>query len=134
MSAPLIAKFKASKWATPADSEAFLIESQGFMDASFVIKLLEVLTSKNAAADSGLHRKRLEVFKVVVEKVREPSLFVPLLKTLRSCDPALRACLVAVLPKVNNIAEHAELANSLNNPDAGVRSAVVTLLTSIGGK
>jgi len=134
MSAPLIAKFKAGKWATPAEVEAFVLEA-GPVDGQTVLKILELLTAKDAATDVMMHRRRCMVFSLLVKQApADQSLFVPFLKALKGGDAALRSTLMGLIPKVNNIAEHGELCGLLNAQDTQLRPLAVQLLTQLGGK
>ncbi len=133
MSSAAIAKFKASKWATPAEVEAFVLEC-GKADAETILKLLELLTAKGATGDPPLHKRRCTVFSLLVQQALSPELFVPLVKALKTADPTLRITLAALIPKVNNVAEHGELPPLLATPDSQLRAIAVQLLTQLGGK
>jgi twitching motility protein PilT len=133
MNAQLVSKFKAAKWASPAEQEAFLLETVN-IEATTVLKILDLLTAKDAPKDALLHRKRCQVFVLVVDKCKNTALFVPLVKSLKAADPTLRSSLVQAIPKVNKIQEHNELCAALNHPDSQVRSAVSQLLAQLGGK
>ncbi len=133
MSSATIAKFKASKWATPAEVEAFVLEC-GKADADTILKLLELLTAKGASGDPPLHKRRCTVFSLTVQQALSPELFVPFVKALKTADPTLRITLAALVPKVNNVAEHGELPALLVTADSQLRSIAVQLLTQLGGK
>ncbi len=133
MSTAIISKFKTAKWSTPAEVEAFVLEC-GKLDAQSILKLLELLTAKGAASDPALHKRRCTVFSVVVQQALAPELFLPFVKAIKTGDPLLRATLAALIPKVNNIAEHAELCGLLNTQDAQLRGIAAQLLSQLGGK
>lgn len=132
--ATLFNQFKVAKWETPAEAEAFVLQVQAAPEGQLVLKILELLTAKDAGKDPVLHRRRCGVFVTVTDFLRNPAFFVPMVKALKVADLTLRAALVSLIPKVNNIADHAELCALLNNADASLRTAVSALLMSIGGK
>src|SRR5713226_9635982 len=129
----MIAQFKSSKWATPAEVEAFVLQC-GKADLQSILKLLELLAAKGAASDLALHKRRCTVFSLVVQQALGPELFLPFVKALKTADPLLRACLATLIPKVNNISEHAELCGLLVTPDAPLRAVTAQLLAQLGGK
>src|SRR5215472_8129748 len=134
MSAAAIAKFKSSKWATPAEVEAFVLEC-GKLDVQTILKLLELLTAKGVAAEAGLHKRRCTVFSLLVQQALGQELFLPFVKALKIADALLRTTLATLIPKVNNIAEHAELCGLLSgSQDAQLRTIATQLLTQLGGK
>ncbi len=129
----MIAQFKSSKWATPAEVEAFVLQC-GKADSQSILKLLDLLSAKGAASDLALHKRRCTVFSLVVQQALGPELFLPFVKALKTADPVLRACLATLIPKVNNISEHAELCGLLATPDAPLRAVTAQLLAQLGGK
>jgi len=133
MSSEAIAKFKASKWSTPAEVEAFVLEC-GKAEVETILKLLEVLTAKGATSDPPLHKRRCTVFSLVVQQALSPDLFVSFVKALKTADSTLRITLAGLIPKVNKVAEHGELPPLLATQDAQLRAIAVQLLTQLGGK
>ena len=133
MSSAAIAKFKASKWSTPAEVEAFVLEC-GKADSETIVKLLDLLTAKDATSDPALHKRRCTVFSLVAQQALSPELFVPFVKALKTAGPTLRIALAALIPKVNNVAEHGELPPLLATQDSQLRAIAVQLLTQLGGK
>jgi twitching motility protein PilT len=129
----MIAQFKSSKWATPAEVEAFVLQC-GKPDSQSILKLLDLLAAKGAASDLPLHKRRCTVFSLVVQQALAPELFLPFVKALKTADPVLRACLATLIPKVNNISEHAELCGLLAAPDPPLRAVTAQLLAQLGGK
>lgn len=134
MSAQVVAKFKVGKWATPAEVEAFVLES-GVVDSQTLLKILELLTAKGAASDVMMQKRRCTVFSLLVKQCpADPALFIPFLKALKAGDPALRAALLALIPRINNIAAHEDLCALLNTQDMQLRSMASQLCIQLGGK
>lgn len=132
----LVAKFKASKFDTPAEVDAFMLAEGAAPDALSIVKCLEVLTARGAASEAIPHRRRCGVFAKMAEKVVDQKLFGPYVKALKaaSSDQTLRQALIPLIPRVSNISEHPLACSLLESSDDKIRQAVVPLLSQLGGK
>jgi twitching motility protein PilT len=128
----LVAQFRSSTWRSPEEAEAFA-SAAGEVTAAEITKLLELVGGR-APAEAAQHRARVLAFQRLAERVPDKSLFAPYVRALRAADPVLRPALVALLPRVNNVAEHAALVALLRSADAGVRQAAAQALPAVGGK
>jgi twitching motility protein PilT len=128
----LLRRFKVAGWPGPAQVHALVAEVPALVRDD-VEKLLAVLTSKGLPGDARDQTNRIFVFRTLAEKVIDKALFLPYVRALRGADGALAAALCPLLPKVNNVEGHAELAGVLREADASVRRAAATVAKQIGG-
>jgi twitching motility protein PilT len=126
-------QFRAAAWPTPQAIEMFVL-AVDVLPAVEVVKLLALLTDRAAAGEVPGHRNRLLAFKRLVEVTPDSQLFVPFVRALKTADLATRAVLVELLPRVNLVQGHAELAALLRSPDIAVRRAVASVLRVLQGK
>src|SRR5262245_28444350 len=126
--------FKTAPWKTPAALDGFVAAASDLQTVELV-RVLELLDNKALRADAAAHRLRIQAFSKLVEKAADKSLFVPLVRALKSSsDPALRAALCQLLPAVNSVGDHPELCALLRSSDAQLRAAVAPVLSKIGVK
>jgi twitching motility protein PilT len=123
-----LAQFKTAAFRTAEEAERFAADAED-VSAADVLKLLEDLQAR-----SGEQRLRVLVFQRLAERVVDKSLFMPYVRALRTSDVAVRAALVQLLPRVNNVAEHPAVVALLRSSDAQVRQAAVLALPAVGGK
>ncbi len=129
----LIKQFKEN-WTSPAVVEEFMAGVED-LEASDVLKLYDHLSSKGMLADPGGFRLHSQAFLRVVEKVRDPALFLPLVRALKSTDSVpLRTVLANALPKVNHIPSHPELCAYFKSPDPQLRKVAGMVISQIGGR
>ena len=76
----------------------------------------------------------MRAFAYIADRTIDASLFVPYARALRANDPQLRALLVALLPRVNNVQGHVELCRLLGSPDVEHRAVALKVLEQVGGK
>jgi twitching motility protein PilT len=129
----LVALFRSSVWRSPEEAEAFAAAA-GEITGAEIVKLLELVGGRGGPADAAQQRARVLAFQRLAERVPDKSLFAAYVRCLRTADPVLRPALVALLPRVNNVAEHPALVALLRSPDAGVRQAAAQALPAVGGK
>ena len=128
----LLRRFKTAGWPAPAQVHALLAEAPPLVRDD-VEKLLAVLTSKGLPGDARDQTNRIFVFRTLAEKVIDKGLFLPYVRALRGADGALATALSPLLPKVNNVEGHAELAGLLRESDASLRRSAATVAKQIGG-
>ena len=83
----LLGHFKAASWVGPEEIESFVAEA-GSPAPQDLLKLLDIAIGKSG--DAAAQRTRLAVFARLVEKNPDKSLFVPLVKALKTQDPSVR--------------------------------------------
>ena len=125
--------FKTAPWKTQEAVDSFVAQSVG-LQAVDLVRVLEILDNKALRADAQAHRMRILAFSKLVEKAADKALFVPLVRALKSGDPALRAAITQLLPAVNSVTDHAELCALLRSSDAQLRATVAAVLSKIGVK
>ena len=126
----LLAQFKAASWARPEDVASF-IAALGSLAPQDLLKLLEIALAKGG--DAAAQRARFTVFALLVEKNPDKSLFVPVVKALKTQDPTVRTALAPVAVRVNSPTEHAELVAHLRSSDAQLRQVSARVVMQIGG-
>ncbi len=126
-------QFRAAAWPTRPALDAFL-EAAGKVMPGELAKLLGDLTDRTLGSDVAAHRNRCTAFRRLVEQAPDPGLFVPFARALKTADSSTRAVLVDLLPKVNSVHGHAELASALRQPEQAVRRAAYAVLAKIAGK
>ncbi len=124
--------FKEAEWRSKQEIEAFLAQA-GPQPAAELAKLMGMLSERSLVADNTRHRNRCFAFLKLAELTKDPALFVPYAKALKTADQALRTVLVALLPRVNNISAHGELCDALGSPDEQVRQAAQKVLAELAG-
>jgi twitching motility protein PilT len=124
---------RAPSWTDGASLDAFL-QTVGALPPEDLLKLLPMLTDRSLAAEGPAHRARALAFVALCEQAPHGDLFVPVVRALRSADPALRAQLAALLPKVNNPAGHPELCELLGVEDGDLRKLGAHVLKQVGGR
>src|SRR5262249_60757051 len=92
------------------------------------------LTACDATVAPATPQVGCTFFPLVAQQALSPELFVPFVKALKTAGPTLRIALAALIPKVNNVAEHGELPPLLATQDSQLRTIAVQLLTQLGGK
>jgi len=125
--------FKKAPWKRPEEARPF-VSAASRLDPVDLVKLLQILTHKKFAADAVRHRIRCAVFSQTALKGADPSLFLPFVRTLKTCDHHLRAALMPLLPAVNDPAEHGELCALLRSPDTQLRRSVAEALQQLGSR
>lgn len=126
-------QFKAAAWRSQEEIERFLLSAED-VPAAEIAKLLPLLADRSLAADPRAHRHRTAVFVRMVENSRDPALFVPVTRALKTLDPQGRVAVAAVLPKVNALAGHGELAALLRQQDSALRKVAAQVMRQLGGK
>lgn len=125
-------QFRAAPWASAQEQETFLAGIEPLSPAE-LLKLLAVVTDAKASKEHS-HRRRVAVFRRLVEQAPDPALFIPFVRCLRAAEPTARAALADLLPKVNHAAGHEELAGLLRLVDVPLRRLVLHALRQIGGR
>ncbi|MFO0645011.1 MAG: PilT/PilU family type 4a pilus ATPase [Polyangiales bacterium] len=129
----LVRAFKAARWDDTAALDAFVREVAP-VTSTELRGALAVLVDRSLAADGNAQRRRCAAFLALVDASPDPSLFVPVVRALRSADAVARATLVQSLPKVNQVESHDELCETLASPDPDVRKAGALGLRLVGGR
>ena len=127
----LLAQYRVAPWRTRDEVEQFAAAA-GELTPDDITKLLELTTPRAGAHEQ--HALRCLALQRLAERVPDRSLFAVYVKALRSADPTLRAALVPLVPKVNNVSDHASLVALLRSPDAALRRDAAQILPSIGGR
>src|SRR4051812_24147170 len=109
-------QFRAGTWANQQQMDAFVIACE-VLPPPELLKLMAMFSEKALSAEGLALRNRLTIFKRLVEAGPDSQLFAPFVKQLKTADPGLRTVLVDLLPKVNSVAGHTELAALLRLPD-----------------
>jgi len=118
-------------WRSVDDLRAFVTRVDR-IDRRGVETLLKALTDPKL--DRGPHHKnRCSAFKAICLRSADPTFFRPITLAIEDADPLLRQALVAVLPKVNDQAQHELLCAQLGSRDRDVRRDVASVLAAIGG-
>ncbi len=136
MAAPdrdLVRAFKAARWDDAAALDAFVREMAPATSTE-LRGALAVLVDRSLAADGNAQRRRCAAFTALVDASPDPTLFVPVVRALRSADAVTRSTLVQALPKVNQVESHDELCETLASPDPDLRKAGVLGLRLVGGR
>jgi twitching motility protein PilT len=128
-----LATFKAAAWKNAEDVERF-VASVSELTAVDAQRLLDVIAAKPPAAEAEKHRLRCDVFVRLADKVPDKTLFPAYVRALRNADSVARAALAQLLPRVNNVSEHAAFTGLLRSPDGQLRQLVAKTLPAIGGK
>lgn len=123
----LLAQFKTASFRSAEDAERWASSAEG-VTAPDVQRLLDEVLVR------GGERLRILAFQLVAEKVPDKALFTPYVRALRTAEPGLRAVLVQLLPKVNNVGEHGALAALLRSAELQVRQAAAQALPAVGGR
>ncbi len=124
--------FKEADWRSKQEIEAFVAEA-GLLPAAELAKFIGMLADRALVADNSRHRNRCFAFLKLAEQSKDPGLFVPYARALKTADQALRTVLVALLPRVNNVTAHAELCEVLGSPDEQVRQTAAKVLGELAG-
>ncbi len=114
------------------DEAVALAAGVGTISTDHALRLLDHLV-KGGLDAVQLHAQGA-LFVHVVHACGDRGLFSPLVKALKTTDPALRAVLAQALPKVNDPAAHPELAALLHHADPGVRASAGQVLAAVGGR
>ncbi|MBM4366232.1 MAG: PilT/PilU family type 4a pilus ATPase [Deltaproteobacteria bacterium] len=114
------------------DEAVALAAGVGTIGSDHALRLLDHLVK--GGLDAVQVHAQGALFVHVVQASADRGLFAPLVKSLKSNDPALRAVLAQALPKVNDPAAHAELAELLHHADPGVRASAGQVLAAVGGR
>jgi twitching motility protein PilT len=128
----LLRRIKTAGWQAPAQVHALLAEAPQ-LTRDDIERLLGIVAGKGLPGDSRDQTNRLFVFRSLAEKVLDKSLFLPYVRALRVGDPQVGAVLVPLLPKVNNVENHAELCSLLKESDGQIRRSVANVLKQVGG-
>ncbi len=128
----LVRFFKSARWDDAALAD--LVREVGAVSASELRAVLPLLTDRTLMNDTAAHRRRCAAFAALLQACPDPSLFVPMVRAIRSGEPTLRAALVPVVPRVHHADAHDELCQLLTVTDVEVRRAGATLLKTLGGR
>ncbi|MBX3227179.1 MAG: PilT/PilU family type 4a pilus ATPase [Labilithrix sp.] len=124
--------FSAATWGSEAERAAF-VEEAGAQPVAEIQKLLATMLDPAALMDMRRHESRIVAFSAIVTQSATPELFSPFVRALRPADSRLRAALVALVPRVNNIQRHGELCALLGAPEPEVRRAATEALRPVVG-
>ncbi len=125
-------RFKTAGWPGPTEIQALLAEAAP-IDREEIERLLAILTMKGLPGDSRDQRNRCYVFAKLADPCTDKALFVPYVRALKVGDPVLASALIPLIPKVNNVEGHAELASLVRSPDGSIRKMAAQILKQIGG-
>ena len=98
-----------------------------------VESMLDVLLDPKLEASGPLHKNRCSALKNACLAHPDPAVFAPLAKAIPNADPMLREAIGAILPKVNDVAEHGLLCIALGSSDREARALAASVLDQIGG-
>jgi twitching motility protein PilT len=130
----LLNAFTAPTFAAETDERAWAAEARQ-LKAAEALKLLEIASNRALAQkEPGRHAKRLKLLALASEGWSDKSLFLPLVRALRTADVPLRNVLSEVLPRVNNVEAHTELVALLRAPEPALRAATAKILLKVGGR
>jgi twitching motility protein PilT len=129
----VVRMLRAAAWTTEQEM-AYFVSAAGVLPAAEIAKCLAVVSHETSRAETVLHPRRLWVFAALAERTVDPSLFAPYAQALRANDPQLRAILIRLLPRVNNVQAHAELCKLMGSNDPNIRDAAAEVLGQVGGK
>src|SRR5688572_2993364 len=101
----LVALFREVPWRTTADVDAFAA-GLGPVEAQDILPLLEVVSNRWLSADNDRHTLRCYAFGRIAAGLADKQLFTPYVRLLKSADGVLTQVLIALIPIVNNVAEH----------------------------
>jgi twitching motility protein PilT len=125
--------FRAAQWSAQAHVDAFVTMALESPELE-LSELLDIVCTRKLINDMGVHKARIGVFSHLVEQRGDKSLFVHLVRALRSVDPRVRPAITALIPKVNNVGRHPELCELLRLPEDSVRAAAAGILKQVAGK
>ncbi|MBI4818348.1 MAG: PilT/PilU family type 4a pilus ATPase [Deltaproteobacteria bacterium] len=129
----LVRSMKEDDWSQQSQVERFLsTTAEGELLVADTLRVLEALLTKTSET-AGL-KNRCAAFARLVERAPEPALFVPFVRTMKTNDGVVRLVLTTLLPKVNDVAHHAELCSLLKSNDVPLRRAAAGVLGRVGGK
>lgn len=128
-----VKEFRDASWPDKAAIHAFL-KSIDQVGPAEVTKMLDMILDVGLARDQARHVRRRYAFTTLASQVLDPTLFVPYVKALERADPATRAALIELLPKVNSVQDHPKLCDMLGSEDADAREAAARVLRQIGGR
>jgi twitching motility protein PilT len=126
-------QFRAAAWDGPEQMEEFARASHPLPVAE-TLKLLALLSESRNQNDALAQRSRLLVFRKIVEASPDAGLFLPFVRAFRAADSGLRTLLADLLPIVNSVPGHGELAALLKQPEPGVRKLAARVMKQISGK
>jgi twitching motility protein PilT len=129
----LVRHFKAAAWTVPQEIRAFAVQA-GALPPGELLPLIPLLVDRALVGQGAAHRNRCAAFAALVERSPHEDLFLPCVKALKSADSVLRAALVALLPKVNSNAGHAELCQLLGSPETELRKSAAMVLRQVAGR
>jgi twitching motility protein PilT len=124
--------FKDAEWRARPEIDAFIAEA-GPQPAAELAKLLSMLVDRTLLADNTRHRNRCFAFLKLAENTKDPQLFAPYARALKTADQSLRTVLLALLPRVNNVSAHGELCEVLGSPDEVTRQGAAKVLGEVAG-
>jgi hypothetical protein len=124
--------FKTRPWTSEQEVAAFAQEVEA-LETADVLRLLQFLTVAGAPATPG-HGLGVLAVRLLAERFPDPRLFAHFVGALRAADPALRAALASLLPKMNSILDHPALCALMRSPDAALRSTAAGILSQVGAK
>jgi twitching motility protein PilT len=127
----VLAQFAAAPWRSAAEVEALVADAEPLATADLV-RLLDVLLARAGTAEQN--RLRILGFERIAAAADDKTLFATFVKNLRPAERELRAALVRLIPKVNDVAEHPVLVALLRHDDAGLRKEVAQLVARVGGR
>ncbi len=124
--------FKTRPWTSEEEVAAFVQEVEA-LETADVLRLLQFLSVAGAPATPG-HGLGVLAFRLLAERFPDKRLFAHFVGALRAADPALRAALASLLPKMNSILDHPALCALMRSPDAALRSTAAGILSQVGAK
>ena len=123
--------FRVAGWQNTAEAQQWAATVD--VDAADLVAMLETLTNRSHATEPG-HAVRKAVFHAVLLRFPDDSLFKPFARALRGAPSDVRALLVELLPKVNNVADHMEVVELLRQSDSELRGAAAKVLIETGSR
>ncbi len=124
--------FKASPWASVAEIDAFALAASE-LESADILRLLQMLTVSGAPSQPG-HDARVHAFERLAERFPDKRLFPHFVSALRGADPALRAAIALLLPRMNSILDHPALCALMRSPDPNLRATAASVLSEVGAK
>ncbi len=130
----LLKTFKSAPWKDKTDLQNFAATLPRPLDTRTLAQMLEILCTRKLAQNSAAHDMRIAIFRSTAREVEDTSLFVHLVRALRTGDPKVRALVSEIIPKVDRLDEHPKLCALLKAPEAEIRRAAAEVIKKLGGK
>ncbi|MFT6396510.1 MAG: twitching motility protein PilT [Bradymonadia bacterium] len=137
----ILRTFKEARFADSSDVENWVLAVTPINAADAQACFL-ILQDRRFAQDARVHKFRCALLKRLLARTAEydeynlalRELFIPLLRSARGADEAVREFLIEVLPLVNNVSGHRELVLLFKHTDPGIRAFAKTVCEKVGGK